>query len=119
MRRTLALLRSSPLLVKNLASLAYHHTPYAIPYTNNSSRLYSHLLKPIVWNPQDPGAARRAWDKRKRDDERDEARRIAKDVDEGLKRVWTAAEQGQGVWLGRITPRSLADRSRLDHDDVA
>lgn len=119
MRRTLALLRSSPLLVKNLASLAYHHTPYAIPNTNNSSRIYSHLPKPIVWNPQDPGAARRAWDKRKRDDERDEARRIAKDVDEGLKRMWKAAELGQGVWLGRITPRSHADRSRLDHDDVA
>ncbi|GAA5873091.1 hypothetical protein JCM3774_000338 [Rhodotorula dairenensis] len=107
--RTLTLLGSTPALTANLASLAYHHTPYPILNTNTSNRLYSHRPKPVAWNPQDPDAAKQALRKRTRDADRgDPAVSIAHRVDHGLQKMWQAAEQtAQGeVWLGRITPKS-------------
>ncbi|TNY23224.1 hypothetical protein DMC30DRAFT_57769 [Rhodotorula diobovata] len=100
--RTLALLASSPRLTSNLASLTYHHHPGHIPGTPNSARL-AHLPKPIAWDPKDPSAALKAWDKRRKDQLRDPVWRISQGVDEGLRRLWREAEDAQGgVWLGRI-----------------
>ncbi|GAA5931849.1 hypothetical protein JCM1841_000829 [Sporobolomyces salmonicolor] len=101
--RTLALLVSSPSFARNLASLAYHHTPYSLPHTSNSSRLYSHTSKPISWDPRDPSAAKKAWEKREKDRAKDPAARIAEGVGRGLRGLWSAVErEGGGVMLGRI-----------------
>ncbi|GAA6056015.1 hypothetical protein JCM3770_002142 [Rhodotorula araucariae] len=100
--RTLSLLASSPRLALNLSSLTYHHTPNFIRGAANSARL-AHLPKPIVWDPKDPTAARRAWDKREKDQLRDPVWRISQSVDTGLRRMWREAEGGKhGAWLGRI-----------------
>ncbi|GAA5997366.1 uncharacterized protein JCM10292_000208 [Rhodotorula paludigena] len=99
--RTLSMLAASPRLVKNLASLHYHHAPTHIRGTPNTTRL-AHLPRPIVWDPKDPGAAQRAWDKRAKDRERDPAWHIAESVDEGLRRLVRDAEGAAGgVLFGR------------------
>ncbi|GAA5866394.1 hypothetical protein JCM1840_001301 [Sporobolomyces johnsonii] len=110
LHRTLALLASSPSFTHNLASLAYHHTPYPIPHTSNSSRLYSHSPKPISWDPRDPSAVKRAWEKREKDRARDPAVTIAEGVERGLRGLWNAAErEGGGVMLGRIEGRGYGE----------
>ncbi|BGP36491.1 hypothetical protein JCM10449v2_000392 [Rhodotorula kratochvilovae] len=100
--RTLSLLASSPRLASNLASLTYHHAPSPIRGAANGARL-AHLPKPIVWDPKDPTAARKAWDKREKDQLRDPVTRIGQSVDGALRRMWEEAEGGErGVWLGRV-----------------
>ncbi|GAA5944343.1 hypothetical protein JCM3775_002890 [Rhodotorula graminis] len=100
--RTLTLLRSSPRLTSNLASLFYHHSPLAIPHTRNTARL-AHLARPVSWDPRDPGAARRAFERREAERERDAAVRVARGVDGGLRRAWEEAGRAAGgVWLGRV-----------------
>ncbi|GAA5844993.1 hypothetical protein JCM11251_003174 [Rhodosporidiobolus azoricus] len=100
--RTLSLLRSSPKLRKNLSSLSYHHTPYRLPHTNNSARL-AHLPRDIAWDPQDPTAAKKAWERRAKEEEKDPVSRIGRAVHAGLMSMWEEAEkQAGGVLLGRI-----------------
>ncbi|GAA5856330.1 hypothetical protein JCM8547_000872 [Rhodosporidiobolus lusitaniae] len=107
--RTLSLLSSSPKLARNLSSLSYHHTPYHLPHTSNGSRL-SHLPRPITWNPQDPAAAGKAWEKRRKDAVKDPVQKIAQGVEAGLGRLWREAEKARGgVLLGRITARRYGD----------
>ncbi|GAA5897465.1 hypothetical protein JCM6882_001894 [Rhodosporidiobolus microsporus] len=100
--RTLSLLRTSPRFRKNLSSLSYHHTPYRLPNADNSARL-SHLPRDITWKPQDPSAAAKAWERRTKEEEKDEAMRIGKAVHAGLMSLWKEAEkEAGGVFLGRI-----------------
>lgn len=105
---TLSLLQSNPALLRNLSSLAYHHTPYQLPHTSNSSRL-SHLPRPIEWKPQDPDAARKAWDKRKKDQDKDPALKVGRKVDELLRRLLGEAEEEENVLLGKIEARRYGD----------
>ncbi|GAA6011825.1 hypothetical protein JCM11491_000763 [Sporobolomyces phaffii] len=65
---SLALLEGSRRLTTNLASLSYHHYPYHLPSTSNSSRLYSHAPKPIEWDPQEPGKAAKLHQRRNIDE---------------------------------------------------
>ncbi|BGP12506.1 hypothetical protein JCM10213_006928 [Rhodosporidiobolus nylandii] len=105
--RTLSLLSDSPWLLRSLSSLSYHHTPYPLPHTNNSSRL-SHLSKRVHWDPQDPQAAGKAWERRRKE-EASEFGRISRGVDDGLRRMWREVEEERGVWLGRIEGRRYGD----------
>ncbi|GAA5838536.1 hypothetical protein JCM9279_003275 [Rhodotorula babjevae] len=100
--RTLSLLRSSPRLTSNLASLTFHHTLSPIRGTPNAIRM-SHLPRPIAWDPRDPGAARRAFERREKEGARDPTQRVARGVEGALRRRWGEAEgAGGGVWLGRL-----------------
>ncbi|GAA6059870.1 hypothetical protein JCM10212_007075 [Sporobolomyces blumeae] len=104
MSSTLSLLRSSPRLLKNLSSLAYHHYPFYLPSTSNASRLYSHQPKPIEWDPKNPRHASKAYEKRRKDDEKAEAV-VSRLVDVGLRGMRARAEQEEGIALGRWESR--------------
>ncbi|GAA5966750.1 hypothetical protein JCM3765_000936 [Sporobolomyces pararoseus] len=101
MNTTMSLLSSSRRLVLNLSSLSYHHHPYHLPSTSNSSRLYSHSPKPVEWDPQDPGKAMKAFEKRKKDREERGEGKLGELADFGLKGLRNRAEKELGVALGR------------------
>ncbi|GAA5886619.1 hypothetical protein JCM16303_001389 [Sporobolomyces ruberrimus] len=98
---SLALLQSSKSLTKNLASLSYHHHPFHLPSTSNSSRLYSHTPRPIEWDPQDPSKAMKSYEKRKKDREEKGEGKLGELADLGLRGVRNRAERRLGVALGR------------------
>ncbi|GAA5899085.1 uncharacterized protein JCM6883_005106 [Sporobolomyces salmoneus] len=106
MHSTLSLLESSRRLTTNLSSLSYHHHPFPLSSTSNSSRLYSHTLKPIEWDPKDAGKAMKTYEKRKKDREEKGEGRLGEMADLGLRGVRERAEREAGVALGRWELRS-------------
>ncbi|EGU13335.1 putative Sulfite oxidase [Rhodotorula toruloides ATCC 204091] len=111
MLRTLTLLNSSRKLTRNISSLSYHHTPYHIPHANNSNRL-AHLPKPIVWQPSDPMQVTKAWENRRKNEQKDATYGMSVAIDQGLMRMWREVEGEVGdVWLGRVTKKRHGDGS--------
>lgn len=107
--RTLTLLNSSRKLTRNISSLSYHHTPYHIPHANNSNRL-AHLPKPIVWQPSDPMQVTKAWENRRKNEQKDVTYAMSVAIDQGLMRMWREVEGDVGnVWLGRVTKKRHGD----------
>lgn len=98
--RTLGLLASSPHLLKNLSSLAYHHHPHFLAHTNNARR---QVGQPVTfkWDTQAPEAARKAAEAESRRQRKDPSSGYGDKALAGVLACMRRAEQEHGVMLGR------------------
>ncbi|KAM0793402.1 hypothetical protein ACM66B_000854 [Microbotryomycetes sp. NB124-2] len=87
-------------LTRNLAALSYNHYPHLIPRTKNARRT-PWALPSIRWDPQQPDAARKAFESDKRRQQREAHQRMDELAMSGLAELIDLAERSSGVVLGR------------------
>ena len=95
------MLSSSPQLLKNLSSLAYHHYPHQLPHTNNARRLAGQHPT-FAWDPRAPEAALKAQQAEARKRGKDTSSSYGDKALAGLLACSRRAEEQNGVLLGRF-----------------